>query len=298
MRNHDRLTRATAAALVALTLTAGRATPVQAWGYAAHKFIMDRAIDRLPTEIRPFFQQYRTTIVEHAIDPDTYRTMGFVDEPPRHFLDMDAYGRPPFAALPHDYDQAIAKFGKDVVLKNGILPWRTQEIADHLRDAFKQTSPWARDDIKLFSAVLTHYISDAHQPFHAALNYDGQLTGQQGVHSRFEAELFERYQSRLRITPQPVTMVENVRDFTFAALAESFSQVDALLAADRAAAAGRPAYDDEYFEKFFERAQPVLEGRISGAITAAASVISSAWIQAGRPTLPAVAPARPPRPIR
>jgi hypothetical protein len=298
MRNDVRLRRATAAALVALTLTAGRATPVQAWGYAAHKFIMDRAIDLLPPEIRPFFQQYRTTIVEHAIDPDTYRTMGFVEEPPRHFLDMDAYGKPPFAALPHDYDQAIARFGKDAVLKNGILPWRTQEIADHLRDAFKQTSPWARDDIKLFSAVLTHYISDAHQPFHAALNYDGQLTGQQGVHSRFEAELFERYQSRLRIAPRPVSMVENVRDFTFAALAESFSQVDALLAADRAAAAGRMAYDNEYFEKFFERAQPVMERRISGAITAAASVIASAWIQAGKPPLPAVAAPRPPRAVR
>jgi hypothetical protein len=298
MHNDARLRRATAAALVALMVAAGRVTPVQAWGYAAHKFIMDRAIDLLPPEIRPFFQQYRTTLVEHAIDPDTYRTMGFAEEPPRHFLDMDAYGQAPFTALPHDYDEAVAKFGKEVVLKNGILPWRAQEIADHLRDAFKQTSPWARDDIKLFSAVLTHYISDAHQPFHAALNYDGQLTGQPGVHARFEAELFERYQSRLRITPRPVSIVENVRDFTFAALGGSFSQVDALLAADRAAAAGRTAYDDEYFEKFFERAQPVMEGRISAAITAAASVISSAWIQAGRPPLPAVAAPRPPRPFK
>ena len=151
---------------------------------------------------------------------------------------------------------------------------------------------------KLFSAVLTHYISDAHQPLHAALNYDGQLTGQQGVHSRFEAELFERFQSRLRIAPRPVSRVDNVRDFTFAALADSFSQVDALLAADRAAAAGRTAYDDEYFEKFFERAQPMMERGISGAITAAASLISSAWIQAGRPALPAVPSRRPARPIR
>ena len=53
---------------------------------------MDRAIALLPPEIRPFFETYRTTIVEHAIDPDTYRTMGFAEEPPRHFLDMDAYG--------------------------------------------------------------------------------------------------------------------------------------------------------------------------------------------------------------
>ncbi len=214
------------AALAALVLTAGSSTPADAWGFTAHKFIMDRAITLLPPEIRPFFEQYRTTVVEHAIDPDTYRTMGFVEEPPRHFLDMDAYGPPPFTALPHDYDAAVAKFGKDVVLKNGVLPWRTHEIADRLRDAFKQTTPFARDDIKLFSAVITHYIGDAFQPFHAALNYDGQLTGQQGVHSRFEAELFERYQDRLHVTPEPITTVENVRDFTFAALTDSFRQVD------------------------------------------------------------------------
>jgi hypothetical protein len=286
------------AALAALVLTGGSSTAVDAWGFTAHKFIMDRAIMLLPPEIRPFFEQYRTTVVEHAIDPDTYRTMGFVEEPPRHFLDMDAYGLPPFTALPHDYDAAVAKFGKDVVLKNGVLPWRTHEIADRLRDAFRQTTPFARDDIKLLSAVITHYIADAFQPFHTALNYDGQLTGQQGVHSRFEAELFERYQGRLHVTPEPIATVENVRDFTFAALIDSFRQVDELLAADRAAAAGRTAYDDEYFEKFFARAQPILERRIGGAITGAASVIASAWSQAGKPALPATAPPRSPRPIR
>ena len=286
------------AALAALVLTTGSSTPVDAWGFTAHKFIMDRAISLLPPEIRPFFEQYRTTVVEHAIDPDTYRTMGFVEEPPRHFLDMDAYGPPPFTALPHDYDAAVAKFGKDVVLKNGVLPWRTHEIADRLRDAFTQTTPFARDDIKLFSAVITHYIADAFQPFHAALNYDGQLTGQQGVHSRFEAELFERYEDRLHVTPERITTVENVRDFTFAALTDSFRLVDDVLAADRAAAAGRTVYDDEYFARFFARAQPILERRIGGAIAGAASVIASAWIQAGKPALPATAPPRSPRPIR
>ena len=136
------------------------------------------------------------------------------------------------------------------------------------------------------------------QPFHAALNYDGQLTGQQGVHARFEAELFERYQDRLHVAPAPIVAVENVRDFTFAALTDSFRQVDAVLAADRAAAAGRTAYDDDYFAKFFAGVQPILERRIGGAITGAASVITSAWIQAGKPALPASPPPRPPRPIR
>src|SRR3954470_21649127 len=213
-------------ALFALALASIRPAPVRAWGFNGHKFITDRAIDLVLPELRPFFQKFRTTIVEHSIDPDTYRTMGFTEEPPRHFLDMDAYGPFPFAALPHDYNAAVAKYGADMVVKNGLLPWRTQEISDRLAEAFKQAGPFSRDDIKLFSAVLAHYIADGFQPFHAALNYDGQLTGQQGIHARFETELFERYQDRLQISPGPLVEIASAREFAFATLADSFQSVD------------------------------------------------------------------------
>ena len=287
-------------ALVAVTLSVlpPARVAVDAWGFSAHKLIMDRAIPLLPAELRPFFEKYRVTVIEHTIDPDTYRTMGFTDEPPRHFLDMDAYGPYPFAALPHDYNQAVARYGADFVVKNGLLPWRTQEIADRLSEAFKQTTPYARDDIKLFSAVIAHYVGDSFVPFHAALNYDGQLTGQQGIHARFETELFERYQNKLHIAPGPLPAVSSVREFIFATLTDGFQFVDAILTADRAAAQGREAYDDEYFEKLFEKTRPILEKRVSGAIAGVAAVINAAWVQAGKPAVPADAPARPPRPIR
>ena len=269
-----------------------------AWGFTAHRYIMERAIPLLPQQIRPFFERYRTTVIEHAIDPDTYRIMAFTQESPRHFLDMDAYGPFPFTSLPHDYRQAVAQRGADFVTKNGLLPWRTQEIEDRLRDAFTQRTPYARDDIKLFSAVLSHYIGDAFQPFHAAVNYDGQLTGQQGIHARFEMELFERYQDRLQVTPGPLVSVPSAREFSFRTLTDSFQAVDGILAADRAAAQGRDAYDDRYFAAFFERTKPVLERRLSGAITGVASVITAAWEQAGRPAVPENPPARAPRPIQ
>ena len=73
---------------------------------------------------------------------------------------------------------------------------------------------------------------------------------------------------------------------------------DAILAADRQAAHGKTEYDDEYFARFFEKVQPILEKRISSAITGVASVINAAWIQAGKPAVSVDAPPRPPRPIR
>jgi hypothetical protein len=287
-------------ALISLVLLAFAQAPVHAWGYTAHKFIMDRAIALLPSEIRPFYEKYRTAIVEHAIDPDTYKIVGWADESPRHFLDMDSYGSFPFASIPHDYDEAVAKRGVEFVVKNGTLPWRTQEIYNQLRDSFRSlpTAPYARDNVKLFSSVIAHYLGDATQPLHAVANYDGQLTGQSGIHARFEADLFERYENRLKIAPGPVVPIANVRDFTFATLADSFQNVQPILDADRAAVAGREVYDDDYFERLFEKTEPILEARVSKAITDVASVIAAAWIDAGRPALPADAPPRPPRKVR
>jgi hypothetical protein len=287
-------------ALFALALSTIQPLRVDAWGFNGHKVITDRAIELLPQEIRPFFEKYRTTLVEHSIDPDTYRTIGFTEEPPRHFLDMDAYGSFPFKDLPHDYNEAAAKFGKDTVIKNGTVPWRTEEIYNQLRESFRQlpTSSYARDNVKLFSSVMAHYVGDSFQPFHAALNYDGQLTGQIGIHARFETELFDRYQDKLHITPDPIVQIPNAREFVFTALTDSFTFVEPILAADREAIKGREVYDDAYFEELWKRTGAIMEKRLAGAASGVASLITSAWIDAGRPPLPVDAPPRPPRPIK
>jgi len=53
-------------------------------------------------------------------------------------------------------------------------------------------------------------------------------------------------------------------------------------------------YDAQYYDAFFAAVKPILEKRISDAITAVASIITAEWELAGRPVLPAVAPPRPP----
>lgn len=291
------LRRRLVAIVVALAvLTPGR--PAEAWGFEAHKYILDRAIGLLPPEIRPFFEKYRVTIVEHSIDPDLWRTVGWdAEEGPRHFLDLDSYGPYPFANLPRDRAQAVKVFGQEMVAKNGLLPWRAQEIQDKLAEAFLLKQTYSRENIKLFSSVIGHYLSDAQVPFHATRNHDGQLTGQSGIHSRFEAELFERYRDKLQVNPAAVTPVASVRDFTFESLIAGFAFVQPILDADRAAVAGREAYDDVYFAAMFARLKPVLEGRLASSITATASAITAAWEQAGRPALPVDVP-RVVRPVK
>jgi hypothetical protein len=275
-----------------------------AWGFDAHKFIADRMIELLPPELKPLFEKRRAFIVERAIDPDLWRTVGWDQEPPNHFLDLDheLHGPYPFAALPRDYTAAVQKFGKDHVQTQGLLPWRTAEFYGSLQREFeslkRQPAPgYATDNIVLYAAILAHYIADGHVPLHSVTNYNGQLSGQDGIHSRWESELFERNRSGLKIAPAPPVGVSNPRDYMFEVLLASNRAVPNVLESDLKAAAGREFYDDGYFDAFAKGTLPTLERRLNDAITGVASVIIGAWEQAGKPAVP-VEPARTPRRIR
>lgn len=292
--------------LVAALLIALLALPSSsvAWGFDAHKLIADKAIDLLPPELKPVFVKQRAFIVERSVDPDLWRNAGFEEEPPNHFLDLDyqGYGPYPFEALPRDYAAAVQKFGKDVVNQQGLLPWRVQEFYGKLQREFeslkRQPAPaYAVDNILYYSAILMHYVSDGHVPLHAVVNYDGQLTLQQGVHSRWESELFARNRGALRLAPATPAPVANPRDFMFDVLLSSNRHSLNVLESDKAAAEGREFYDDRYFDAFAKGALPVLERRLNESITGVAAIIAGAWEAAGRPAVSGAGP-RTPRRIR
>ena len=288
------------AALLALVLVLPAS--VSAWGFEAHRFIADRMIALLPAELKPLFEKRRAFIVERAIDPDLWRTVGWEDEPPNHFVDMDheAFGPYPFEGLPRDYSAAVQKFGKDLVDQQGRLPWRTAEFYGRLQrefEALKRQPPpgYALDNIALFSAIIAHYVADGHVPLHGVINYNGQLTGQTGVHSRWEAELFERNRAAIKVAPTPIKPVTNPRDFMFDTLLASNRAAANVLESDKKAAEGREFYDDAYFDAFGKGTLPTLEKRLNESIAGVAAMITGAWEQAGKPVVPAELPRTPQR---
>ena len=129
------------------------------------------------------------------------------------------------------------------------------------------------------------------------INYDGQLTMQNGVHSRWEAELFERNRARLKIAPASIKPILNPRDFMFDTLLVSNRAAANVLESDQKAAEGREFYDDAYFDAFAAGTLQVMEKRLNDSIAAVAAMITGAWEQAGRPAIPTEAP-RTPRRIR
>ncbi len=232
--------------------------------------------------------------MEHSIDPDLWRVVGLRgelgNEDPNHFLDIDDLDEAaPFTGVPRDWNAFVARYGEARATRAGRLPWRTTEIYDRLVGTFKAigagSSPYAADNTRYLSAVIAHYVGDAHVPFHAVANYDGQLTNQRGVHARFETELVKRYWSRMTHRPVAVRPVQDVKAFVFDTLIEGARLTPAILDADRKAAAGKTVYDDAYYARFYAAARPILEARVAGATSGVASVIVAAWTDAGKPDL-------------
>jgi hypothetical protein len=294
--------RTLAAAVIALALFLTPVT-VSTWGLEVHRLITGRAIDALPTGLRPYFVARRAFIVEHSVDPDMWRVVNLKtdrgDEDPNHFLDIDGLDDPrPFRNVPRDWDAYVAKYGAERANRTGRLPWRAEELYTLLVARFRDVAKgqtYAGENAAYLSAVLAHYIEDAHVPFHAVTSYDGQATNQRGIHSRFESELVLRNRTTLKLAPVRIRPIPHVRDFVFEKLIEGEALVESLLAADRRAAAGREFYDDAYFAAFLKGARGVMEQRLSEAASGVASVITAAWIEAGRPVMPVAKPATPAR---
>lgn len=290
-----RILTTAAAGLLVLVLTSG--TPA-AWGFDVHRYITNAAMDHVPEQIRPYFQKHRAFIAEHSIDPDLMRTYGVESEPPNHFLDMDGVAPDPFTGIPRDEADYIKLLGEKKAQVMGRIPWRVEEIYGRLVEEFRQPDQGrgiSSGTVNALVAILAHYVEDAHQPFHAVVNYDGQATNQRGIHSRFETDLFRIFQPRMTLAPVVPPPVMQPKDFIFETLIASSRLVPQVLAADKAAIEGREFYDDAYFEAFFADARPVAERRISEAIGGVAAVIAGAWKTAGSPVLPVDAMRQPAR---
>jgi hypothetical protein len=159
----------------------------------------------------------------------------------------------------------------------------------NLRRAFESLgrgNTFAQMDVLLLSAALAHYISDAHVPLHGVSNYNGQLSGQIGVHNRWESTMFERYRTRLTIAPKPARPIATPRDFVFDRVLEDAQLVPALLKGDADAIGNRDVYDDAYYDAFFSAQRRVMEDRLDQSIAAVAGIIAGAWEAAGKPAVP------------
>lgn len=157
------------------------------WGFMAHRTVNQLAIYQLPKQMQPFFYVYKDSLVYNAPRPDQRRNAD-KDEGHKHFIDMEYFGPSPFDSVPQQWQAAAAKYSIDTMKTYGTLPYAVITTQKKLTEAFRNKN---RDSILFYAADLGHYIADAHVPLHTSLNYDGQLTGQQGMHDLWETTVPE-----------------------------------------------------------------------------------------------------------
>lgn len=253
------------------------------WGDKGHRFITAKAFECLPAEMQQF-KENKGYIIEHCTDPD-HRKRSTENEPQKHFIDVDYYKEFLNGRMVMDQDSLVVIYGDSTVKKEGILPWATEETLSKLTEAFRSKD---KEKTLLYASDLAHYVADGFQPQHATVNYNGQLTGQKGVHSRYESKMFEKYESDLSnntITDQGY-YISNTPVYIFSYISASNYYGDVILNADKYAAQKCSGdFNDEYYRLLWTRTQYLTEEQVSDAARAIASMYYTAWVNAGRPEL-------------
>jgi hypothetical protein len=279
-RSLQRSLRATPFLLLAILFLALPAS--FGWGDDAERMIVDKAVDTLPDEMRPFFQANRGYLMQHVTDPLQSEARTPAEEP-KGFIQLDHYGPYPYTLLPRTYNAALAKYGRRQLTAHGLLPWQIGLYSQKLTDALRARN-W--DDAKLSAAILAHYVAAAHDPFKSTVNRDGSVSDQPGVNERFGVGLVDRYQRFFFLKPNEAAFIRDPTDHAFEMSLDAHSWLENILLADRRAHEGLSGYTSEYYDRFYAQAGAVLIRQLTDAATDTGSYWMTAWINAGRPPLP------------
>jgi hypothetical protein len=157
-----------------------------------------------------------------------------------------------------------------------------------------------RDPEKILkmSADLGHYIADAHVPLHTTENYNGQLTGQDGIHGFWESRLPELFSDQYDFFVGKATYVEDPQLAIWVGVASAHEQVARVLAEEKNLAAkfqekkysfetkGRQSakvYSWEYSRAFHKIMDGMIERQMRASIKMIGDFWYTAWVDAGQP---------------
>jgi S1/P1 Nuclease len=255
---------------------------IYSWGEKGHALINKKAVEILPAYMNSF-KMWKDYLSQHASDAD-FRKENDKSEGPRHYIDIDYYKEFLNGKMIESKDELVSKYGDSIVTSKGILPWATLETLNNLTEAFKEKN---RDKILIYAADLGHYVADGHQPMHTVVNYNGQQTGQKGVHFRYEVTMIDKNIDTLsQITDTSnVKFVKNPLDFIFNYISNANSVNVVLLDADKSAHELTGSTESEdYLRIMWFKTSYVTQMQFRTAEQDLASLLYTAWINAGKPS--------------
>jgi hypothetical protein len=247
-----------------------------------------------------FYKEHIEYITEHAVDPDK-RRYAMKGEAECHYIDIDYYEKyspNPFDIVPKQWKKAVEKFTEDTLRAYGIVPWHILTMKYKLQRAFESKNV---DLILKYSTELGHYIADAHVPLHTTENYNGQLSGQRGIHGLWESRLVEINMDDYNYFVGKSKYIEDPLENAWNYVKQSHSSLDTVLRFEKEVTKDFPSdkkyafeqrgnltiqtYSYDFSQEYHKRMNGMVERRMRDAILSVGSMWYSAWVDAGQPDL-------------
>jgi hypothetical protein len=175
-----------------------------AWGRRGHQIVGETASVLASQEPQSgFLKNQSFNMGYYANCPDFIwkRPATYEYEKPQHFMDMEIFTREfakhpevksPFELSRKEFDEKFPDIHSDA----GRAFWRVRELYTYLEKVsaqlreLKEPTGEARQKLQekwlLAAGLMAHYVGDLGMPLHVSENYDGDKTGQKGIHSYFE----------------------------------------------------------------------------------------------------------------
>ena len=283
MRKHffNQLTRARLLIVIGVLLS-----PLVACGWSGlqHVHISRAAARNVPYEMAGF-REFARPMAFPSIFPDLWR-LSDPAEGPRHYFEPDR--------LPRNVDIMLLNSNRLTAFDSqipeapsviGIAPWTIMDLMEDMTESMR-TNDWmwaAR-----CGSALSHYLGDLHMPLHCTRNYNGQESGQYGVHLRFESDMTKSFVRFEDIMPEPAVYLDNPFNALLGWVVESAAAAPEVLRADVIAtrAASGQTDSETYYLKLWELTADIVHERLSSAAGNLSSIWYTAWVNAGRPPVP------------
>jgi hypothetical protein len=273
---------------------------MSSWGFFGHERINRLAVFTLPPEMFGFYKTHIGAIVDASVNPDK-RRYAVAEEAPRHYIDLDDYEHHlAIDSLPVYWHQAVEKYGEDSLMAHGVVPWHIHRMFHRLKSAFMVRDPQA---IIRMSAELGHYIADANVPLHTTSNYNGQKTGQHGIHGLWESRLPESFFNDYSFFVGRAQYVDNVQESAWSAVWRAHAAVDSVLSMEKQlneklssrkysfetkGTQTIKVYSMTYTKAYHEMMNGMVERQMRHSIKMIGDYWYTAWVDAGQPDLQAL----------
>ncbi len=267
------------------------------WGFFSHQKINRVAVFTLPIEMMGFYKYHIQYITEKAINPDKRRYI-MKEEAARHYIDLDVYGDSALYKMPRYWNDAVAMYTEDTLQAYGIVPWHINLVKYQLTQAFLNRDA---DRILRYSVDLGHYIGDAHVPLHTTENYNGQLTGQLGIHGFWESRLPEVFFEHYDLFTGKAEYIKNTQLEAWKAVESSHLALDSVLRFEKLLTLRYPedkkysyeergattvrVYSYDFSRDYHEMLNGMVERQMRRAIKMVGDFWFTAWVDGGQPDL-------------